>query len=356
MAKEVSSLKKAYCPYCKTENELDRIFIVSPDAEVCYCPNCMTEFKPKEVIDNYNYFIATKLTRAERLLYRDTKFYEAYCAFADVIDIDSSICKARFGRILSLIYMSKLRKSNFINATLLLDSEADQYFRKLKDQTPYVKFLSRASIALDEYEKRLHKKITVKDRFYNEDCVALYFQRLHEIIEMKKLLLEELQKSWAKTSEARTENVIRNVEETVNLLNVKFNNSVATTDGVRYKVEKVVSPKQILVAALEERLNPINHYVAYKLDENEKRGRLLNDKVYPDNIHITRLIKVALPFFIVFYLLAGVAFMFPIISKGNTYDLPSFIVSGCSLAAAISWMVLYIVWKAQLSQRHHLID
>lgn len=356
MAKEASSLKKAYCPHCKTDNELDRIFIVSPDAEVCYCPNCLREYKPKEVIDNYNYFIATKINRAERLLYRDTKFYEAYCAFADVIDIDSSICKARFGRILSLIYMSKLRKSNFTNATLLLDNEADQYFRKLKDQTPYVKFLTRASAALDEYEKRLHKKLTIRERFYNEDCVALYFQRLHEILEMKKLILEELQKSWAKNEDARTEHAIKNLNESINLLNLKFNGSLSSTDGVCYRVAKVVSPNQILVATLDEKVNPINHYMKYKLDENEKRGILLKDKVYPDNIHISHLIKVALPLFILFYLIAFVAFAFPFISKSNQYDLPAYLVSGGCLAVGITWMVLYIVWKTQLSQRHHLID
>ena len=356
MAKEVSSLKKAYCPHCKTDNELDRIFMVSPDAEVCYCPNCMKEYKPKDVIDNYNYFISTKITRAERLLYRDTKFYDAYCAFADIIDIDSTSCKARFGRILSLIYMSKLRKTNFANATLLLDNEADQYFHKLKDQTSYVKFLSRATAALDEYEKRLHKKITIRDRFYNEDCVALYFQRLFEIIQMKKTLLEELQKSWAKANDSRTEHLIRNVEETINILNVKFNAKVITTEGVCYKVAKVASPTQILVATLDERQNPIAHYVRYKLVENEKRGKLLNDKVYPDNIHITALIKAAWPLMIIFYIVSVGSFIATFFVKNSKYDLILYIVAACSLVAAITWMVLFIVWKAQLSKRHHLID
>ena len=356
MAKEVSSLKKAYCPHCRTENELDRIFIVSPDAEVCYCPNCLREYKPKDVIDNYNYFIATKIARAERLLFRDTKFYEAYCAFADILDFDSSICKARFGRILALIYMSKLRKSNFAHASLLLDNEADQYFRKLKDQTPYVKFLTRASVALDEYEKRLHKKITIRDRFYNEDCVALYYQRLFEIIEMKKLILEELQKSWAKTSDERTEHIIRSIEESINILNVKFNDVCVNTEGVRYKVAKIVSPQQILIVALEERLNPISHYMKYKLDENEKRGKLLNDKVYPDNVHFITLVKVGLPLFIIFYVVAILGLLAGLISKSNKYDLVFYIVAGCSLLAGIVWMVMFIFWKTQLSKRRHLID
>ena len=356
MAKEVSSLKKAYCPHCKTDNELERIFDVSPDAEVCYCPNCMREYKPKEVIDNYNYYIATRLAKAERLLYRDTKFYEAYCAFGDIIEIDSSICKARFGRILSLIYMSKLRKSNFASASLLLDTEADQYFRKMKDQTPYIKFITRANAALDEYTKRLHKKLTVKDRFYNEDCVALYFQRLHEVMEMKKLLLEELQKIWAKNNEERVEHIIKQTEESINVLNTQFESKVTTAEGVRYKVAKVEPPHKILVTTLDKRSSPINHYVRYKLDENEKRGKLLNDKVYPDNIHIKSLITVSYPLMIISYILMVASFLLAILTKDNKYDLAFFIASACFLLTAVIWTILFIVWKSQLAKRHHLID
>ena len=356
MAKEVSSLKKAYCPHCKTENELDRIFSVSPDAEVCYCPNCMREYKPKEVIDNYNLFIVGKLTKADRLLYRDTRFYEAYCAYGDIIEFDSLAYKARFGRILALIYMSKLRKTNFTNAITLLDSEADQYFRKLKDQTPYVRFLNRANVALDEYFKRLHKKITVRERFYNEDCVGLYFQRLYEVLQVKKKVFEELQKSWAKTNEERTEHYIKTVEASINVLTVLFDDVVATANGNRYKVAKVTSAKQIVVANLEEKTTPIAHYVVYKLNENEKRGKLLNDKVYPDNIHITALTKAALPLFVVFYALAIATFIGTFLVKDHIYDLALyFTASGC-LVFAITWMVLFIVWKSQLSKRHHLID
>ena len=356
MAKEVTSLKKAYCPHCKTENELERIFAVSPDAEVCYCPNCLREYKPKEVIDNYNYFIANKVTKAERLLYRDTRFYEAYCAFGDIIEIDSSSCKARFGRIVALIYMSKLKKTNFASAALLLENEAEQYFRKLKEQISYVRFLSKVSIALNEYYIKLHKIITIRDRFYDEDCVALYFQRLHEMIELKRLVLEEIQKSSVKAPDERTEKLMRNVEKSLSVLETQFKGTVIATDGTRYKVSKVIEPNKILVTSLNERSNPISHFVRYKIDENKKRGRLLKDRVYPDNIHITTLTKVALPLFIVFYVLFAGALMTALFTKNNDYDLPLFIGAGCSLLIALVWMVLYIVWKAQLSKRHHLID
>lgn len=356
MAKEGTSLKKAYCPHCRTENELDRIFEVSPDVEVCYCPNCLREFKPKDVIDNYNYFIANKITKAERLLYRDTKFYEAYCAFAEIIEIDPTSCKARFGRILALIYMSKLKKTNFANASLLLDNEAEQYFRKMKEQIPYVKFLFRVNLALDEYFNRLHKLLTIRERFYDEDCIALFFQRLYEIIEMKKYVLEELQKSWAKTSEERTAKLSKNIEKSINILTTIFNGYLITASGARYKVSKVESPKKIIVNKVDEKANPISHYVVYKLDDSKKRGKLFKDKVYPDNIHITALIKAALPLFIVFYVFTFISFFVAFFTKENNYDLYLYLGAGCTLLVALVWMILFIVWKAQLSKRHHLID
>lgn len=356
MAKEVSSLKKAYCPHCKTNNDLERIFTVSPDAEVCYCPNCLREYKPKEVIDNYNYYIANRLAKAERLLYRDTKFYEAYCAFGDIIEIDSTISKARFGRILSLIFMSKLRKTQFENAALLLNTEAEQYFHKLKDQIPFIKFLNRANAALDEYSKRLYKKITIKDRFYSEDCVALYFQHLHEVIEMKKIILDEFQKIWTKNAEARVEHQIKSIEESLKEMNDNFNSEVVTTEGVHYKVAKVIPPKQILVSALSKRTAKLNHYVKYKLDDNEKRGKLLKDNVYPDNIHIKTMTTVAYPLMILFYILAVASLLMGIFSKNNEYDLFFYIGAGGFLLVAIIWTILFIVWKAKLAKRNHLID
>lgn len=356
MAKEVSSLKKAYCPHCKIDNELEHIFFVSPDAEVCYCPNCMREYKPKEVIDNYNYFIANKITKAERLLFRNTKYYEAYCAFAHIIEIDASSTRARFGRILSLIYMSKLRKTNFSNAALMLDNDSDKYFRKLKDLTSYVKFLSRVNVALDEYYDGLYKKITVRERFYNFDCVELYFMRLNEIISFKKLVLDELIKMSAKDEDNKVEKLTKQVQESINILTYKFEDRVVAADGLRYKVAKVVSPSQIMIARLDETLNPISHYVKYRLDENEKRGKLLKDDVYPDNTHISSLSKTMLPLFSIFYPVAIAAFVLTFLSFFKDYKLYLYIGAGASLLVAITFMIIFIVCKVQLSKRTHLID
>lgn len=356
MAKEASSLKKAYCPHHKTENELDRIFFVNPDAEVCYCPICMYELKPKEAIENYLYFISSKINKAERLLYRETRFYEAYCAFGRIIEIDPDSYRARFGRILSLVYMSKLRKTHFGDAALLLEGETEEYFSKIKDQSSYFKFLNRINAALDEYNNRLYKKITIKDRFYNGDFVELYFERINEIIQLKNLVVGGLQRCAGKMEEERVYKFLTQVETSVSNLNQQLKDTVATTDGTRYRVEKVVADKHIYIAQLDEKLAPQTHHRKYKLNEADKKGKLLKDKIYPDNSHLTLLTNIALPLLIIFGMIASFAIAFSFITKEDTVKMVSYIIAGSAAFLAIVTLVFFIAWKHQLSHRHHLID
>ena len=355
MSKNTSTLKKAYCPHCKTDNELDPIFDVNPEADVCYCPICLREYKPKDVIDNYNLFISNKINKADTLLFRDTKFMLAYESYGKVLKIDSNSYRARFGRILSLIYLSTLRKSNFANAQLLLESEAEQYFRKLKDQLSYTKFLNKINVALDEYYKRFRRKITIRDRFYNVDCIELYFLRIDEIIKLKAAVIDELEKSYQKTSEERTQGIIDSINDSIADLLEDNDERVIDCEGNRYKLARIIN-KQVYITKLEEKVNPLTGYIRRKLNEEEKKGRLISDKVYPDNSHITSLIKGALPLMITFTILAVAAVIGLFIAKDERNDLFLLISAISCGAVAISSTIFYIIWKVQLSKRRHLID
>ena len=350
-----SKLKKAYCTHCKTEDELSRIFSVNPEAKVCYCPNCMVELKPKDAIDEYNYFIATKLNKADQLLYRDTRFYDAYCAYAHIIEIDPLTIKARFGRIISLFYMSTLRKTHFTDATTLLEREADQYFRKMKEQSHYAKFLSKVLNAVDEYQNRFVRRITVRERFYSYDCVLLYFLRLYEIIEVKKFILNELDKILAKAPNDKIQRLFNSRTKELNELQGTFKDPVADVEGTRYQVNNVFGPHQILIGRLEEATSPIGRHKVFKLNENEKKGRLINDKVYPDNSHLMVLATSCIPIMVLFFV---AAVMFALVYAFRVFDLgliPLFIAIGCALVG-LSTTFFFINWKHKLSKRRHLID
>lgn len=350
-----SKLKKAYCKYCKTDDELSRIFSVNPEAEICYCPNCMVELKPKEAIDEYNYFILQKTTKADRLLYRDTRFYDAYCAYARIIEIDPSIMHARFGRILSLLYMSTLRHTHFVDSMTLLEREAEQYFRKMKDQNHYAKFLSKALNAIDEYQNRFVKRITFKERFYSLDCAELYFTRLYEIIEAKKFIIGELSNLVVKNPDEKIVRLISSSNIEIAELQRQFDKNVTTTDGNKYKVAKVISPYQILINRLDEQVTPFVRHKHYKLNENEKKGRLIKDDVYPDNSHLMMLITGIIPFITIFFSATIAAVLFYVFKWLDLGLIPLFIAGGSFIIYIIT-LVLFIKWKHQLSKRRHLID
>ena len=355
MSKDITSLRRAYCTKCKTDNESNRIFLVSPDADVCYCPNCMHKLKPKEAIDEYNLFIQQKVNRANRLLFQETRFYEAYVSFAHIIEIDPQSEKARYGRLLSLVYMSTLRKTQFISAATLLKKEADQYFHKVKDQSSYMKFLFRLDRALTEYKKRFIKKITIKDRFYSEDCANLYFLRIHELTELKRVILDELTRTNNHLQDERSFRLTKEVQKSYDSLFDLINEKVTTTNGYRYKVAKIMNNRQILMTRLDIAESPISHFIRYKLDENEKKGRLISDKVFPDNTGIAIFLKIALPLSI-FFILAGVGFSVShlfIEEWMKIYFLFTFI---AAFAIGAILAVLYMIWKIKLTKRRHLID
>ena len=356
MAKEVTSLKKAYCPKCKTDNELQRIFMVNPDVDICYCPNCMSQLKPKDVIDNYNYFISTKINKAEKLLYRDTNFAEAYAAFGHVIEIETNSYRARFGRILSLTFMSKLRKSTFDKAVLLLATEAEQYFHKVKEQSAYVKFLHRLDLALEVYLKRLIRKITVRDRFYDSDFIEIYYLRIQEVLNFKQVIADELTKSYAKTEEERTVKLLDTVNDSIKALTKALDDVAVSADGFRFKLIKITSDKQVYISELDEKLNAYSGYIKYKLHDDEKKARIINDKVYPDNYGLISMIIISFPLMIINFIVGAGCFISSFIVKDNKVDPFLYIAAGVFVAVGIGLLATYIVNKVQLGRRRHLID
>ncbi len=355
MSKEITSLKKAYCTHCKTDNELNRIFLVNPDADVCYCPYCMFEQKPKDAIEEYNYFMSVKANKAERLLFQDTKFFDAYNSFGKIIDIDPDYSRGRFGRILSLIYMSTLRKSYFVDAALLLKSESEMYFRRLKDQLAFARFLKRADNAIREYKKRFVRRLTVRERFYSDECAKLYFQRLYGMIYLRETILEELNKIYNKTQNEKVGVLIDSIQGALSEDNHLLDERVITTNGALFKVDKIINDRQLQIKQIGGKALPINHFVKYKLDENERKGRLISNKVYPDNSSLRTFTKITLPIFLFFlsFAIGGGIYYFFINEQYKLYMLLSALASGLGAVVAL---VLFIFWRIQLSKRRHLID
>ena len=354
--KETTTLKKAYCTHCKTENELNRIFEVNPDAELCYCPFCMRKLKPKEAIEDYNFFLSQKILKANRLLYRDTKFTEAYAYFAHVIEIDPKCIDARFGRLISLIYMSTLRKTYFKDVISLLDIESSNYFRKMKNQERFEKILQKMNAAVDEYCDRFYKRLMFKDRFYNVGCAELYFKRIYEITEIKKAFVEEIDRIRQKVQSEKIEEFYNNLLEDIKDKENIFAERVITLDGGRYKPLRFNDVGQLILTKSEDYAPAINLTNPRKLyDTDAGDGSLIKDKVFPDNSYITKVIKMTLP--LMFAFLAGAVTCLSLFFFGmKKYRLYMLIGASVGFAVAAFFLALFIIWKRKLIKRRHLID
>ena len=54
------ALKRGFCTHCQGD-EIQRIFNVNKEAEICYCPVCAHPMQPKDAIVNYRNLISHHL-------------------------------------------------------------------------------------------------------------------------------------------------------------------------------------------------------------------------------------------------------------------------------------------------------
>ena len=180
------SMKKGYCPKCKkTKDEKKRVFDVNSEASVCYCPNCLTAYKPSVAINEYNNFLSDKITTAFYQFKTIGKFEKAYKTFANVLEFEPEHAIALSGRIISLLYLSTLRKVYFNDCKSLLIL-AKHRFSLITNREIYKQLLSSLNTAIEEYHHNLTKRLTFKGYFYDAECLKLFIIRLNEIREFKE--------------------------------------------------------------------------------------------------------------------------------------------------------------------------
>ena len=134
---------------------------------------------------------------------------------AEIINYEPTNVRALFGRALTLIFMSTLRNSKFNEALELLKSESQRLYRKIKTIDLYTQFIVRANKALDEYNEVFRKRLTTRKRFYNIDCIQLFFVRLNEILQLKEFFKEELEFICSKHSSDESAAALENVTNSI---------------------------------------------------------------------------------------------------------------------------------------------
>ena len=347
--------KKGICPYCNLKAPLEsRVFPVNAEAATCFCPYCMHELQPKKAIENYNNLIEKMILKADRTLFVVCDPALAYREYANVLEVEENNYRALLGRILCLIYTSKVRKEYLSDANELLENIA----HKGAEQTSnYVSALKKINFALDEYNFALLKRLNYKEHFYDEDCLILYLTHLYDILEFKKDILKRLKYIDKNYTTQNNTALIEELDAIIKQKEESLKEDKFTIDGVGYNFVKIAKGKAVIEKNNEVSYAKFNKFHAYTLKEGVKGKKYIKDQVFKDYTPIVRLKNLSLALIIV--LLAGAAssgICSFACKENSTVFILCLVMAGIGALAAIALFVFHLIWRNVLKKRKMRID
>ena len=342
------ALKKGYCTNCNKNDETRRIFDVNPSASYCHCPHCGKKYRPKVAINNYNRVLARYLKRAFFFLRNVGDARRAYGIFAYILELEPSNSAARMGRLLSLSYLSSLRRNRFKEAKELLLMDVEQ-FREERIRKEYAAFLLELSKCTDEYIFRVEKKLTFRDYFYDVDCLKLYYKNMEDVIDIKRIIVNELSLIDEEKMVEIVSNSIKNLEDI-------FKTSVFTADG---KEQKLVnfgkSGEPLIVNGYQRRdTTKILRYRMSTLDPNNKKATLIKDVVFSRTyIKMFNAMQASVALIIASTLIALVALIIYLVFIKNVHILVALIIAIAFGVIGVSLVIMRLIFSSILTKKRH---
>ena len=353
--------KRGLCPFCTNKNLTNRLFVVNPDAAVVYCPNCMKEMTPSQAIKTYADAIEVMVKKADNTLLMDCDPNQAYQDYANILEIDNTNAKAYLGRLLCLVYMSKVRNSYIEEAGILLDEEIDTYFHRASEISNLLIFLKRVNRVVDEYEINIKKKLTFRNYFFDKDCLSLYLKHIKEIIVFKQEALNECRYLQKKYSNVDTEMLISLLESSlIDKNKILEDEKFITTDGKTYRYESAdeknnVTLKQIKTTLINTRTS---RYRMSTLDINNKKLRYIPDDVFKDYAKIIKNGRISLAFSFTFFLFTALATILAVYFYNNAFII--FVLLAVLVALFLFFafinLGLFISSKSQIKKRRQELN
>ena len=348
--------KRGLCPYCKINNIQHSIFLVNPEASSVFCGTNMHQISPQEAIKNYERYMQGLIKKADDTLNVVCNPALAYQEYADVIEIDNSYVRPYLGRLLCLVYMSKVRKNHLHEAKLLLEVGTEETFTKVSDFPVVFNALRNIVKVTEEYLGALKKKLTFRQYFYDTDCLKLYCLHINEILKFKDLLLEEtkviVKKAKKQDAEVLHEILEHNIEEKNILL--KETDHI-TVDGKHYRFVKVRRNGEVEIEDVTKRKTNTfaSRYRMATLNPDDKKLRYIKDLIFKDYTTIIASINRSLVFLILLavILVASAALVGIFFTQKN---IPYYVGIVLGMAAAVSFVTLLIVrltWKRMVMKR-----
>ena len=281
-------MKRGYCTSCNIPDESKRIFEVNSESEVCFCPHCLKKYKPSQAINNYNRLIKKHLNQANYLLKNANEIAKAYSLFAYVLELENNNRLAMMGRILSLAYLSTLRRDRFSETLELLKIEKDS-FHLVSLSKDYSELLMELDECMNEYYCNLNKRLTFKGYYYDTDCVRLFYQRINSMLELKRLVRNELI-SLNETT------LSEGVETTMKAMEKELSKTLITADGVDHHLINIGDHGTPLVSNGVSKVNTgLEKYRLSCLESDERKLKVIKDKMFRSNKTLYHLSLCSLP-------------------------------------------------------------
>ena len=268
---------KGYCTNCNKENEGRRIFDVNTDVRFCYCPHCGKKYRPKMAAANYNHVINKYLRRASFFMSNAGQFQNAYNLYAYVLELEPENKLAKLGRLLSLAFLSTVRRNRFIEVKQLLEIEKDEFHEKHFAHQHYNEFLIHLENCTESYLNNVKKALTLKTYFYDVDCIKLYFKHIKDVIELRRLIVSELMVIGVSANLAIISDETKDLEK-------QYNMTCMTVDGQDHSLAHFAkNGEPIIVNGVKQEDTHLSRYRMSTLDVNNKKK--LN--VIPETVFTT---------------------------------------------------------------------
>ena len=347
--------KRGMCPYCKNHN----YFLVNPEAMSCFCGTNMHQISPAEAINKYNSYVDGLIAKANNTLEVVGNSDLAYQEYADVIELDDSVIYAYLGRILCLIYMSKVRKSHINDARVLLETTAEESFRKTSDFPIIIHFLKKIVKVTEEYLEGVRKKLSLKTYFYDQKCLKLYLIHVNEVKEFENSILEIVTTIKKKFVNEKVDFLLNFLDELITSKELFLNDEHIVASGEHFNISKIHKNGDVEISLIENKRTDtkLTRYRLSTLDSSNKKAKYIKDDVFKDYTSIIRSRNVILFWFILFYVAAVFCGVSAFMLRDNSLVLYTSIGTGVLLfIVATIFMILFVSWGVKIKKKKDRLE
>lgn len=353
--------KRGICPYCKNTNITHSFFLVNPEATTVFCGTNMHQINPVDAINAYEACINKLIEKADNTLNVVCNPYLAYQEYADVIEIDDSYVRPYLGRILCLVYMSKVRKSHLLDAKTLLEVGLEKKLNNIEDAPVVFSHLRKIVHVVEEYLNAVKRKLTFRVYYYDVDCLTIYLTHVAEAKELENAVFEAVNDLKKKYDNSKIDTFLNYMDEKIAEKERILNDySYVTVDGKTYKFDKCDADFRAIVKQDTKKGTidtKTSRYRMATLKEGNKDLRYIRDEIFKDYTKTIKAKRRSTFWFIFFYIVALIFGASIYILKGEFYPfILAIVVTSILLILGTVFMALAISFSAQISQKKRKLE